>query len=259
MSTNKPTYLFLHANGFPAKSYLHFWECLGIAPEYINTIGNTEFGVGPAWTGLAREVSDWISTKKNIIAIGHSVGAWSLYLAAKTNPSHFQTLILLEPPLITAGWPGTVLSLISKFGIHKKINPTKSALNRRARFSSLHEARHLYLQKPFFKNLNPICFDDYMKAAFIEDRNQKGVELLISPKTEAEIFSNIPTHIKDFEFSFPVHLLYGSSSSVVTYSVARRIEKALRTIKTHKVKGGHMFPLEKPVETSNYIKNILAR
>ncbi|MEL6673599.1 MAG: alpha/beta hydrolase [Bacteroidota bacterium] len=251
--------LFAHANGFPGRAYTHFLEQL--APwktDFIPVFGMGKYQVKRDWTPLADELIEYVETHhpQGVIALGHSLGAVVSLWAGSQRPELFHRLILLDPPLFGPGFQNLVW-LLQMLGLSRRFNPlARQALARKAHFTSIEEAREYWGGKNFFKPFHPQCFEDYLTHGLMPDP-EGGYTLRFPAELEARIFSSRMGRGRFHGMRVAADWIL-AERSVLPASTQARHRKRFSADTFYQMKGGHMFPMESPVETAAMIKKILS-
>lgn len=250
---------FCHANGFPAKSYNVMLEVLAKrhSVAYLDMYGHQQaYPVTDHWSYLVDEVIEQIEQSHNqpVVAIGHSLGGGLIYLAARQRPELFKYLILLDPALMD-NMTSKFVGLAKRFKFIDKITPAGRTSGRLETFDSHDHAVDYFSGKSLFKQADPRCLKDYVIHGTVQAHD--GVHLRYSAETEVEIYRTIPhtiKHAKDLQ-AVPGTFLYGENSNVVRPRIIKAMNKM--GFETHKMPGGHLFPLEFPEQTARKINEII--
>lgn len=257
---NKPLINFVHANGFPAGSYQTFFQYFS---EDYHVVAHEKYGHNPnypihqGWQYLVDELIDYLKQQDQaVICIGHSFGGVISFLAACKEPTLFKGLIMLDPPAMT-GVMSWVLKIFKNTAYIDKITPAGKSKIRRNHWPVDTDLSKLFKQRQLFKDFDARCLKDYSKSA-VTLRNDR-LELTFDAQAETEIFRNVPTHLSSLrnKLKVPAALIYGESSDLYPSYFFKRFAKQNNQIKLHTIKGGHMFPLEYPMETSALINKII--
>jgi pimeloyl-ACP methyl ester carboxylesterase len=256
----KPLINFVHGNGFPAGSYQTFFNYFS---EDYNVVAQEKYGHNPNfpihnnWQYLVDELIVYIKQQgQPVICIGHSFGGVISFIAACQYPSLFKGLIMLDPPALT-GINSWLIKLIKNTVYIDKLTPAGQSKNRRSHWPENTDLNKLFKQRELFKNFDERCLNDYTRSAtaFNNDR----LELTFDAQVETEIFRNTPTHLSSFKnkLTIPAALIYGESSDLYQKLVFKRFIRKNKKITLHRITGGHMFPLEHPMETATLINKII--
>ena len=252
---------FVHANGFPAGSYKTFFSCF---PEQYKFIANSHYGHNSQfkwhknWQHIIDELIHFIEQHNEpVVSIGHSFGGIVTFIAACQRPELFKGIILLDPPVIT-GSRAWLLKFAKRTRYIDKITPAGKAIIRRQYWPLGSDLASKFAKRKLFKNFDKRCLQDYANSAVIEKNQQ--LELLFSPRVEADIFRNIPTNLSSYKnkLTVPAALIYGEKTDVCPHQYFINFAK-LNNIETKMLAGaGHMFPLEQPEKTAQTISEIIA-
>jgi pimeloyl-ACP methyl ester carboxylesterase len=259
---------FVHANGFPANSYAKLFTHLSDNIELIaldKFAHNPEFPLNNNWGNLVDELIHYTETERAkvgsnlpIVLVGHSFGAVISYLACCQKPALFSGLIMLDPPLIT-GLAGRVFRLAKKTKIIDKITPAGKTKIRNTKWHHKTDLVQYFKKRALFKNMDDECIADYVRAVTREHHGE--ISLHFDVKVEADIFRTIPDNLhKQYgKLETPSYLLTGKYTEVCTQKRRNHFIKG-NVGMTHEEFdfGGHMFPLEKPIQVASRINNLIA-
>lgn len=262
---SKPLIHFAHANGVPSKVYTKLFELLKDDYDviYVPVIGpDRRYPIAQGWNELADQVIDSIIQQaqgRKVIGLGHSLGAVLTFKAAYKRPELFEQVIMLDPPLIV-GHAAFIMCMtkIFKPAMVDKITPASLSLKRRDHWESREQAADLLRPKGFYQNFDPECFQAYIDYALTEDNVRGGVELTISKYDEVEIFrtNSNAMWLPVPKPPVPTQLVVGDTSPFLQRKIPQMIKKKFEVPFTV-TQGGHMFPLEHPVDTVALIKSLI--
>jgi pimeloyl-ACP methyl ester carboxylesterase len=256
----KPLINFVHANGFPAGSYKTFLRYF--KPNYT-IIAHEKYGhdqrfpIQKNWQYLVDELIYFLSKQKEpVICIGHSFGGVISFMAACKRPDLIKGVIMLDPPAMT-GILGIAFKLAQKTKYIDKITPAGRSKNRRSQWPIHTDLAKLFSTRKLFKNFDQRCLQDYSESAVKQKNN--ALELNFTAQAETAIYRNIPTHLSSFKnkLKVPAVLIYGENTDLFPHYFFKRFAKKNKKIDLQSIKGGHMFPLEYPMETAEMIKGII--
>lgn len=259
---------FVHANGFPANSYAKLFTHLSDNIELIaldKFAHNPEFPLNNNWGNLVDELIHYTETERAkvasnlpIVLVGHSFGAVISYLACCQKPALFSGLIMLDPPLIT-GLAGRVFRLAKKTKIIDKITPAGKTKIRNTKWHHKTDLVQYFKKRALFKNMDDECIADYVRA--VTRKHHGEISLHFDVKVEADIFRTIPDNLhKQYgKLETPSYLLTGKYTEVCTQKRRNHFIKG-NVGMTHEEFdfGGHMFPLEKPIQVASRINDLIA-
>lgn len=248
---------FAHANGFSAATYRYFFQQL--QPHeitYVSKLGHGKYPPDLGWKAMAEEVKESVQQQhaKPVVGIGHSLGGVLTLHAAYQQPNLFSQLILLDPVLL--GFTKKVFQALFRYtNFADRQSPAHKAKNRRTQFDSKEEAYDYFKPKTLFRNFHEQCFQDYIDYGLIE--NGEGITLDFSAKVEYEIFRTIPTFVTKPKLDIPIHFIFSNKFKVLEKSDVRWNKRCFPNQQFQLFDGGHMFPLEKPQETAELIKELI--
>jgi len=255
MNPAEVTLLFAHANGFPAGVYRKFLEATGFSQRVCpERLGHSAHGVGRNWTGVTAELLDALGNLPGpVVGVGHSLGAFALYRAALIRPERFSALVLIEPPMFRPGLR-TTIQLIRLLGLLDRFPPVSLAKKRRRIWPDLTSARAYLLERPLFARLDPEVFDAYL-AHGLEPAASGEWTLRFRAEVEHEIFRQGPPPVEQNPGRFPLLFLYGKNTDVLQAADLAHVSKRLAANRAtlEAFPGGHLFPLEQPLEAGQRV------
>ena len=257
---SKPIIHFAHANGFPAKTYGKLFSFLESDYElnYLERHAhNPKFPVTDGWDRLRDELREEITNryKKKITGIGHSLGGVLHLLVAAENPELYERIILLDAPIISRLSSGG-LWMMKTLNLMDRFTPSQITRYRRNSWRTKAEVYEHFKAKPKFDAFDEDVLRDYAEHATIE--TEKGLELFFKPSIEAKIYQTLPHKLPKLKGKLKVPTAYIGGTNSREAELARlSFMKKNFDINFYQVVGSHLFPLEKPLETSILIKNIL--
>ncbi len=250
---------FAHANGFPSGTYRKLFAELAPAfhvahlPQHGH---DPRFPVSDNWPALIAELVHHLRQQPEPVwGVGHSLGGLLHLYAALQHPELYRGVVMLDSPALTLTdqW---VIRAAKRFGFIDRLTPAGRTLGRREVFEDREAARAYFSRKSLFHDFDPDCFDAYLEHGLQADG--EGVRLRFDAATEISIYRSVP-HVRPASvrrLQVPLALVHGEQSRVVLPHHARAVRR-LRHGQTHRVPGGHMFPLEQPTATANLIKGIV--
>lgn len=264
----KPLIHFAHANGIPSKCYQVLFDALSDEFEicYLPELGtNPKYPVDNHWQSLTKQVIDSIEEnlakhgQKQLIGLGHSLGALCTLQAGYRKPELFSQIITLDPPLIH-GKLSLVLHLakMSNQKLVDKITPAGISKHRRDTWDNREQAHQLLRQKAFYKNFHDQCFDDYIQHG-LKDTPDGKVTLTIPKDVEVAVFRNNPSYFwlkPNHPPKVPAKQIIGKDSLFIKRGFPQIVKQRMG-IDFELHDGGHMFPLEHPNEVAKRIKAII--
>jgi len=224
---------------------------------WIEAIGtDPRYPVSEGWPRLVSQLIDEIERARHgapVYAVGHSLGGYLTLLAALRRPDLFRAIVLLDAPVIGA-LRGRVLGATKRLGIVDRVTPAGAVRDRRSHWDSRAQARQHFRTRRLFRNFAEQCLDDYVRHGLVE--RDGALRLRIDPAIEYQIYRTIPHHMSRGLRSLrvPAGFIGGERSDVVRRAglAATRKVCALRM-----VAGGHLFPLEHPLEAAAAVVGLL--
>jgi pimeloyl-ACP methyl ester carboxylesterase len=252
---------FAHANGFPSATYGKLFAAL--APDHsvvhLEQHGHDpRFPVDDNWHNLVDELLHHLRQMgEPVWGVGHSLGGLLHYHAALQAPELYRAVVMLDSPLLT--WPDRLLLRAAKrFGFIDRITPAGRTQGRREQFADAEEARRYFAGKTLFRGFDPDCLDAYVEHGL--QPSEAGLRLRFDAQTELDIFRSVPHTApgKPQQLAVPLAVVRGQRSRVVLPHQAYQVRRLPRG-QSLSLPGGHMFPLERPQQTGELIKQLCAR
>ena len=245
--------VFLHANGFNARSYR---SILAPLADRLRIVAPDQRGHGATALGTATEGrTSWHDMKDDLLAFlaamklgrvalaGHSMGGTASLLAAAEAPEKVRALALFDPVVLPR------VSLTSE-GMRDAIaSPlVHGALKRRRAFPSRQAVIDAYRGRGAFRTWTEEMLADYVTAGF-NDLPDGTVELACSPEWEV---SNYVSQAHDswaaFERSIcPIHILKADTDSTGRLDEGLEPLIAAGRVRIEVIPGTtHFLPMERP-------------
>lgn len=252
-SEHKCAIHFAHATGFNASTYtsllLRLSDYSDVYAMDLRGHGNTEAsavpGMGSSWQVYADDITSFTQgINKPLVLIGHSMGAIASLTAAIESTSNIQSLILIEPVLPTR-FMSFLLGVSKILGLSHYIPIAKSALHRKASFTSKEEAFNNYKNKGAFKTWPDYQLRNYIESGFKSINS--SCELSCSPAWESWTFSaaSHDSWSKIAKLKIPLTVIYGGKNSTISNASIRTLRKIHKNIKIVKIEAAsHFLPME---------------
>jgi pimeloyl-ACP methyl ester carboxylesterase len=250
---SKPELHFAHANGIPSACYAKFLEALDETFDIhsVPVLGtDPNYPVDDNWDSLVEQVADSIRVRCNspVIGVGHSLGGLTTFMAAHRYPELFRAVVIMDPPIIN-GLGAFSFGLMKAIGQVDRVTPAGKSKGRREVWPSREVAHELLGKKRLFRSFDPDCFEDYIRFALKECND--GVCLTIPAAVEVNIFRHTPHNAWHYRrpLNVPSVLLSGATSEFRGTGFSERMARTHHMLHSY-VEGGHMFPLEHPLQTA---------
>lgn len=244
-----PTIAFLHANGFPSASYGKLFRLL--QPDYpilpFPMLGHDpRYPIMPHWRNQVEEYAAFLRREAlaPVIGLGHSLGAMVTFKTAWHYPELFQSIILLDPPLIN-GPVSMIYGAAKWLGQIDRVTPAGQTQGRRSHWRDQAEALSYFRSKRLYANFDPECLEDYLRSGL--RAKQDGLHLAFDPDVEVAFFRQTPYDSWRYRrrLGVPGAVIYGRQSQVAQAAAIGRLARR-HQLYALTVEGGHMFPLERP-------------
>ena len=255
------------ANGFPPQTYLPMLRawladyrviCLPPRAMWGDQRPPTDY---QDWRGLADDLLAGFAAwnLRDVVALGHSMGAVVSMLAAIKQPQRFKALILLDPVMLLPN----ELERIGRAWQQRAVDqlPMAARAKRRRRFfDSRNEALAHFRAKPLFADWSDEALRLYAEHGL--RAGAEGFELTWPPEWEAWYFSTVPLKIWEtlpkLEGLVPTFILRGETSAAFVKDAFNDMKRALPSADCRQVAGqGHLFPQSAPQMTSQMIQTWL--
>lgn len=266
-----PTLNFLHANGYPPRTYLPLLQRLAQNHQLRAPLQR------PLWPNSApAELRDWIPLSTDFLrfleesgqhapvtAIGHSMGGIAILRAALRQPERFRALILLDPVLFP---PATIYAwrLIHFLGLGQRFHPLIGAAQKRRReFDDLERLWRGYRRKATFRYMEDEALRAYVEAIACP-AEAGGYRLCYSPEWEVQIYdSGVSPDMELWRglktLRIPTLILRGGETDTFLASTARRVQKINPAIQIISLeRSTHLLPLEQPQAVAEAILHFCA-
>lgn len=259
----RPLIHFAHANGFPSACYRAFFEALGDDIDIIMVpmLGHDPaFPVAPNWHGLAEQVADSVRRRgdgRPVIAVGHSLGGMTSFMAAHRHPGLFSGLVMMDPAYINP-LAAMVMGAAKLTGQVDRLTPAGRSKGRRSVWPSRDAMRTSLRSKGLFRSFRDDCFEDYVRHGLTDC--EEGVRLVYEPEREVEMFRHTPSDTWRYrrQLAIPRALISGETSEFLRGGTMHKLAAA-QGIPLETTVGAHMFPFEYPNETAALVRGHILR
>jgi pimeloyl-ACP methyl ester carboxylesterase len=255
--------VFSHGNSFPAGTYAQLfahWRAAGWRVEAVEKFGHDpRYPVTSNWPRLRDQLIDFVDglglgADTPVVLVGHSLGGFLSLKAALKRPDLARAVVLLDSPILT-GWKAHSVQVAKATRLIQRVSPGKVAARRRHLWDSVDEARAHFAAKHVFARWDPRCLEDYLRAG-LEPAPQGGVQLAFDRQVEAHIYNtlahNIGEVLRRHPPRCPVAFIGGTQSREVR-QVGLAATRALVRDRFQWIDGTHLFALEKPDETAQWV------
>jgi pimeloyl-ACP methyl ester carboxylesterase len=256
-----PQILFVHATGFLPWLWHPIIEDLtphkeAWAPYICNyRDGDPERG-GLSWDVIARDIISFCSSQNisDNMAVGHSMGATVLTIAAALFGLQPRGLILIEPIFL----PEEFYTMDIKLKDHPL---AAQSIKRKNSWKDENAALEYLKSKSLFAGWNEQMLQFYLEYG-MEKQAEGDLKLTCAPRNEAALFmggkSTNPWPLLK-KLTCPVLIVEGEKSANKEFVDSSRAVSLLDDGRYISVPdAGHLIPMQKPKEIANIIKEFLA-
>ena len=254
-----PTLHFAHANAYHPKTYLKLLQPLQahhkihaglLRPLWPNTHPNIK-----SWLDFVDDFIAMMDQKgwKNLIGVGHSLGAIVTLIAAAKRPDLFKKLVLIEPVLLS-GAPYFLLKALPIEWRKKYIPIVQTALNRTENWPSKKAAFDYLRPKKIFSQIPDDVFQDIIEYG-TKTKPTGGVQLSFPKEWEAHVYATISNAIPYFkQLKIPFMVIRADRTNVIRPNTWKSLQKINANGTFVNIEGAsHLLPFEQPELISNMI------
>jgi pimeloyl-ACP methyl ester carboxylesterase len=265
-AAGKPTLLLGLGNGFPAQMYNPLaaafgtdWNivCLPARPWWPESEPESNPDNFHHYELLAEDMIRGIEEHglAPVYGAGHSMGGWSMVMAAVKRPELFTKLGLIDPVFIERRLL-RMMRVARLFGVKGNQRMIDGALKRQRTWESLEAAYQHFRQKSLFKR----CSDEVVRL-YVEGvtrPTEQGVELCYSPEWEAKIFEMLPLNEWTYvpKLRTPTGIVAAADSDRAFPPPSQAMWRRLQPEYPIEVipNSTHMLPVEHPEEVARRVQ-----
>lgn len=253
-----------HANGFHPMMYDDLLSEFKASCK-INAILFKPFWPGSdpqklkSWNDFADDLITYFDQRgfKNVIGVGHSLGAIVSLLAQTKRPDLFSKLVLMEPVVLL---PRFYLFQYLPVSLRRKmIPPAKIAAKRREHWDSKQQAYDQLRPKRVFKNIPDHIFKAYIDYG-TKTNDQGGISLSYSKDWETQVYSTTNNPWKALaSIKIPTMIIRGAQSNVLPNTTWEQLNTRLKHINFQEIEdGGHLVPFEQKSKITKVILDFIS-
>ncbi len=259
---------FAHPNAYTPETFHRF---LAPLTEHFHVLGIKQRPLWPnsdptklngnGWTLFTNDLIRFFDQEglRDVIAVGHSLGAVATMYAAVQRPDLFSRLILIDPVFL----PPQVLQMIATMSVEdRKQHPVvQSALFRRTQWPSRQAAFDRFRTKPIFARFSDELLWDYVNYS-LGDNEDGTVSLLFSSAWEAQIYAKFPMQVWEElpKVTHPMLAIRGAESDTLlpeAWTYWQELQPHGKYVEIGDT--GHMLTLERPNAVAEVILNYLGK
>ena len=262
-----PAVMLSHATGFHGRCFNPVVESLNTDYECISFDfrgygdSNLVNDWPVAWQGYcddALAITKSLQNKNQIIAVGHSMGATALVMAALIEPELYKALILYEPII----FPESMRN--AQTATHQPSPLAEGARRRRTTFVSRDEAFANYSSKPPMNVFDEKSLRAYVDFGFndvrIAETNENCVVLKCNPEHEARTYETGTSH-ETWEqlhlLRVPTWIVAGAVAPMQPSSWSELIAKKIPNSKFIQwPDAGHFGPMQQPARLADLVREV---
>ncbi len=247
-----PILHFAHSNGYPPGCFQQLLQPL--TADY-HVLG---IRLRPLWPGCdPQELESWdvIATDlrnfftqqgcRQLIGVGHSLGAVTTMMAAGQDPDLFRSLVLIEPVFL----PPDILNMIAvQPELAEKMPLLPVTRRRRTHWPDRQSAFDYFRRKPVFKRWSDETLWDYVNYGLYET-DQGDVALTYRREWEAQFYARPPLNVwQDIpKVTQPTLAIRGADSDTLfpqSWQLWQELQPDATFVEIPEA--GHMVPMERP-------------
>ena len=249
--------VFSHANSFPAGTYrvlFDAWRAAGYTVHAIEKYGHDPaYPVTQHWPRLRDQLIQFVETHANEPAffVGHSLGGFLSLLAAAKRPDLARGVLMLDSPII-GGLLTPTIQFAKLTGWANRFSPGQVSKGRRKHWPTKEAALAHFASKTIFASWAPEVLHDYIECGIAPDEIG-GYTLSFSREIETDIYNTIAHDIPGFLRRHPLQrplAFVGGTLSTEVRVVGMSITERVAAGRVSWVEGSHLFPFERPAETT---------
>lgn len=254
---------FSHANGFPVTTYRKLFSALDDRFEIraVDRYGHDPaYPVTREWPHLVHQLVHSIERnyREPVWLAGHSLGGFLSLMAALRKPQYVRGVVMLDSPVI-GGWRAGLLRAAQWLGVDERSSPAAATKRRRTHWPDAETAHAHFKSKPGFAVWDDDVLRDYVIHGTEPTGNDGERRLRFDREVEYRIYRTLPASLGRrvaHGTPFPVGFIAGTHSREVRQAglaaTRRLVGERLRF-----VEGGHLYPMERPLETAREIVSLI--
>lgn len=242
---------FAHANGFPPETYQPIIDALATRSEVVSYLQKPLWQPTPAlesisnWHDLVDDVIRFFDENqlRDVVAVGHSLGSVTAFMAAQKRPDLIKALVMIEPVAL----PRIFCWLTRMFPalVKKRVKIIDKALNRPNRFESRQAAFDFHRKPRAFKRISDENLWHYINAGVTEHEGE--FHLTYPREWEARVYATA-TYFRGqlLKSKLPVLAMRGGHSDTLSKEFWQKWQQNQRHEFIEFPDNGHLLPLENP-------------
>jgi pimeloyl-ACP methyl ester carboxylesterase len=242
---------FAHANAYPPGSYQPLIDALSDHRQVLAYRQRPLWQPTPDpesinnWHQLADDVIRFFDQQgmRDVVAVGHSLGSVTAFLAAQKRPDLIKALVMIEP--VALPWFYCALTRVFPALVKQRVSIINKALGRPNRFESLQAAYDFHRRPWAFKRISDEQLWHYIRAGVHETAD--GWDLTYPREWEARVYATATFFRNQLVRSkLPVLGMRGGHSDTISAAFWQRWQNNPNHRFAHFPEQGHLLPLEDP-------------
>lgn len=242
---------FAHANAYPPASYHDLLESLGSKHRVL------AFEQRPLWSDfqkpevlknwylLADDLIDFCDQQqlKNIVGIGHSMGAVASFMAAQKRPDIFRGLVMIEPVAFSRMF--CWLNRLTPWILKRRVPLIKKTLNRPDQWKNQQLAFDFHRKARAFSRVSDSVLWSYIKAGVVKENGD--CYLRYSKSWEVRCYATISYYRNQLLSStLPILAFRGEYTDTISLKFWQKWQKNPHHKLIQHADKGHLLPFEAP-------------
>ncbi|GAB4155815.1 MAG: alpha/beta hydrolase [Candidatus Promineifilaceae bacterium] len=262
-----PVLHFAHANSYPPGCYRQLLQALStrfhvLAVEHRPLWHGSQPEEMQSWRILGDDLVRFLDQRqlRGIYGVGHSMGAVATLYAAVQRPDLFRALALIEPVFFAP----EVLHALAAQAQNEPLHDfplVRTALSRRAHWSSRQAAFHHLRPKRVFARLSDEAMWDYVNHGLRQDETGQ-VTLTYPAAWEARVYSLPPADVWDLlpQVSVPVLAVRGAETDTLMPAAwTLWQQKQPQATFLEIAEADHLVPLSHPQQLAQIVADFAAQ
>jgi len=249
--TGQSPIYFAHANAYPPGSYVPIIEALSGYRQVVAYKQRPLWQPTPDpdsirnWHDLADDVIRFFDQQqlRNVVAVGHSLGSVTAFLAARKRPDLIKALVMIEP--VALPWVYCALTRLFPVLVKQRVAIINKALGRPNQFESLQAAFDFHRKPRAFKRISDEHLWHYIRAGV--NQSTDGFTLTYPREWEARVYATA-TYFRNqlCAAELPVLGMRGGHSDTISSAFWERWQNNPHHQFAAFPEQGHLLPLENP-------------
>ncbi len=263
-ANDQPPIYFAHANGYPPGSYQSIIDALSTDHQVVSYLQRPLWQPAPdvmsiqSWHELADDVIQFFDQNhmKNVVAVGHSLGSVTAFMAAQKRPDLIKALVMIEP--VALPWIFCWLTQVFPGLVRQRVSIIRKALKRPNQFTDLAAAFDFHRKPRVFGRISDENLWHYIRAGVVQQG--ENYRLAYPREWEARIYATA-TYFRGqlIHSKLPVLGLRGGHSDTVDAKFWRRWQRNDNHQHIEFPEAGHLLPLENPAAVIEAIMPFVER